>query len=808
MSVTSSVFDENYDMLLRPFLKVFLILLAGFSPVATHAQVIIDNTQSEYESIHSYCKILPAGQQTYSIDEVLKNQSSLPWEEIESANPNLGFTKDYFWLSFEVINNSNTRKELLFETARPVIDSVTLYAQTSDGSINVQKSGDAIPFSERSVKHRKSLFKLTLDKGENQTYFLKIKSDGEALMLPLAIKSNDTVLAATYQEQLFYGFFYGLLSLAFIIYLFFYFALKDSTFLYYSVYVVFIGLLQFALDGFFYQYVMPESGWLYNRMVLIIALFGAFFLGKYGEVFLNIKKHQKAIHNTFKVLYAGLLVTFLALLFVPSFLEYGYPIANGLGLIVLVLIVSSVVYQLVKGIKVDLFFVAGIACLVLGFVLFIMNNFNAISNSFLAENAPKFGTGLEIIFLSTSMSNRIRLLKKENETNQQLALQREIDMNEIKSLFLSNISHELRTPLNLIMGVTSSLHHNSSDPELQQKYDLVLNSSKTLLGSIEDILNFTVIEKGNQLLKNRSFSIHEMLKHQVDLAYSKIESKDVEFFVRSNDDMPEFVIGDEDKLSQILSNLIDNAIKFTEHGKVELFVKAKTQKDGKVQIEFFIQDTGIGINEEKMKTIFESFTKKSFNDKREFGGLGLGLYIAKTYSDLMDGELIVENNLQGGVTCRLSLQLDVDSSVIQKKEEKMEITDYSLSPCKILLVEDNMMNQMVIKLLVSRWENATLEIANNGLEGVEALKNGQFDCVLMDLQMPVMDGFEAISTIRGGQAGAENTDIPIITITADITDKTKQLVHDLGVNAYMTKPLDGDELFVRIRNFLGLKVPV
>lgn len=784
---------------------LLLALFSGFFSQLRAEFVISDSTQG-VTSLRTHARYFKTDTGTYSIQQIIKQKEQLPFEPLTNSSPNLGFTKSRYWVHYKVVNSSTTRREFLLETARPIIDSVTLYTVQEGKLKNTQYSGDAIPFAKRSVAHRNTLFKLELDAGQTAEYFIAIKSDGESLMMPLDLYTNEAILTKTYNEQLFYGFFYGLLVLATVIYLFFFFALHDKTFLYYPIYVIFIGLLQFSLDGFFYQYLTPQSGWLYNRAVLLIALVGAFFLGKYAEVFLDTKKNAPIIHKVFKGIYVAMGLTVVMLLTAPGLLHLGYPIANALGLMVLLLILTTIGNYALKRIQVDGFFIAGIGFLVLGFVLFIFHNFNVISNSFLADNAAKIGIGLEVIFLSTSMSNRIRMLRLENEANQQLALQRAKDMNDIKSLFLSNISHELRTPLNLIMGVTSSLHHHSNDQELQEKYELVLNSSKNLLGSIEDILNFTLVEKGNQFIKNCSFELEPTVNRLTSEAHQKAEERGLKFTTRIEGELPHRIFADQDKLAQVISNLLDNAVKFTESGEVMLVVSASEPFKNTVSLEFKILDTGIGISEEKMNTIFESFTKKSFNDKREFGGLGLGLYLAKTYVDLMGGIINVRNRKIGGVECKVNLTYEVDCKEpkVNKPASEGVILNYDLEGCRILLVEDNMMNQMVVNLLVSRWENAHLDIANNGQEGLLKAADNEYDVILMDLQMPVMDGFEAISALRGGKVSDYYVDIPILAVTADITDKTKKLVFDLGVNDYLTKPIDGDLLYTKI---MGLYHP-
>ena len=258
---------------------------------------------------------------------------------------------------------------------------------------------------------------------------------------------------------------------------------------------------------------------------------------------------------------------------------------------------------------------------------------------------------------------------------------------------------------------------------------------------------------------------------------------------------------------QILDNLLDNAVKFTLDGEIDLNVGFKRTGAASTTVNFSIKDTGIGIAKDKMDSIFEAFAKKSFLDKREFYGLGLGLFIVKNHVDLQKGGLHIGNNESKGITCTVNLEFGLDKEELEigVDDTNKAITDYTHNT-NILLVEDNALNQKVISLLFKKHQNIHLKIAENGQEALELIKVHAFDLILMDLQMPIMDGFEAMAAIRSGLAGETATNLPIIVLTADSTDKTKKEVLRLGANAYLTKPIKGELLFEIIRNNLIIKL--
>ena len=786
------------------FRKFSVLVVLLFGMASSYAQYSLTETPEEIVSLRPYAKLLVSDEKPYTLEQIIDLAEKGSLSSMNDIEENFGFTDAQFWTYIQLDNPTDEKIRFYLDTARPITDEVTLYLKSGLGEIFKQRSGDAMPFSQKTVPHRKSVFSIELEPNEIVDAYVHIKSDGEVMMLPLNLIPEKIFLYQTYKEQLFYGFFYGILILACIIYLFFYSAMRDTAFVYYGMYVFFIAMLQFSLDGLFHQYVMPEGGYFSRRAVLFAALTSLFFFVNYGRKFLDIRSHSKSLLFGYQLLSALLILAIIGLKTVPAFLVVCYPLANMIGLVVLSLMIGSMIYLRLKKVTIDHFFVTGISFLVLGFVVFILNNLNVLPNSFITENGAKFGIGLEIVFLSLSMGNRIRDLRKSSEQNQLLALQRLEDMNDMKSSFISNISHELRTPLNMIMGVADTLRKDQRDQDLQDKCKLILTSSETLLGHVDDILDFTSIEKGKQELHEDVFDLHTLLDRVVGINRKRAEQKNLEFSYIHPDDLPQNITGDKRKLLQVLNNLLNNAVKFTSTGNVEFHVAFSTDKNGKTTFTFKVLDTGIGISKEKMSTIYESFTKKSFVDKREFYGLGLGLYVAKSYVDLQNGSIEIKNRTGKGTECRVALDFKVNQEQLLPSEEILqeEKGHFDLGQCNILLVEDNKMNQTVIKLATKKWGDINLDIANNGLEAMNILSKSDYDVVLMDLQMPVMDGFEATANIRAGKAGESLVDIPIIVVTADATVATKKEIFRLGATDYITKPIKADILYSKIKQNL------
>lgn len=782
----------------RHFLLLFLFFFS-----TTYAQYQFKEGQLPKNiSLFHFTTIADVGQQNLQVGYVIKNYASLYPSKLKTDNDDLGFTDHHFWAKFSLDNTTGRPLEYYLETARPITDLAELY-QVNLTNLEVKKSisGDALPFFERSFQDRKTIFKIDLAPYEKADFYLHLKSDGETIKMPVVLRDAQSFIQEVTIEEWVFGVFYGILLTAAIIYLFFFVAMREKTFLYYSLYVVFIGLMQFALDGYFFKLITPNSGWLSMHSVLIFAMIAGILLGKYSEVFLKVKQHNKFLYKAFNVVYALAALLILIIVMIPQAFAICYPLANVLGLFVLILIISAVVHMYWNKKPVDPFFSVGIIFLIMGFGIFILNNFGQIPNNFFTQNSSKFGTGLEIIFLSLSMGNLIRNLKNEKEEFNRLALIRLEEMNDLKSYFLSNISHELRTPLNAILNLTNNILSETTDDKIKQDCQVIKYSSHSLLSSVNDILDFSKIEKGELKLERVLFEPVKVLEHLKNNSAIRAKDQGLDFEFIKDDNIPDHLLGDVTRLVQIVNNVLSNAIKFTAHGFVKFELGAELKPQNKASLIINISDSGIGISKEKLHSIYESFSQSSIDNKRKFGGLGLGLFIVKNLVDLQGGTIKIESLENVGTHCKIVI--DYDIAVVEKAPQKvLEEQVYDLGGKKILVVEDNAINQMVIKMIVKKWLNTEVKYANNGQEGLDLLKQEAFDLILMDLQMPVMDGYEATIAIRNGEVGKQYKDIPIVAVTADVMETTKMRVKEIGMNHYLSKPLKNDILYEVVANLV------
>ena len=397
-------------------------------------------------------------------------------------------------------------------------------------------------------------------------------------------------------------------------------------------------------------------------------------------------------------------------------------------------------------------------------------------------------------YIINTIRRQISLISKLN-----ISEKKEKESARIKEVFMANMSHEIRTPMNAILGFTGLLKHKNLDEESREYVRTIEHSGESLLTIINDILDLSKIEAGMLKIEKKPFSIRNLLHSIKGMFYNKSAEKNIILSAEIDESVPDSLMGDATRLTQILINLVGNALKFTQKGSVTIKITNEGMTGDSISLGMTIADTGIGIEKEKQQKIFDRFQQAEDSSIRNYGGSGLGLSIVKDLVILQNGTIEIESEPGEGTAFKLKIPLGISMNENTKGDNKLEgILDLKVQNMlgRILVVEDNIINQSLINHLFKSW-GFEFDVANNGKEALEKLQSQKYLLILMDIQMPVMDGYTATKEIR--KTLKLNT--PIIAMTAHALAVEKEKCFEYGMNDYISKPLREDKLHQLINQY-------
>lgn len=391
-----------------------------------------------------------------------------------------------------------------------------------------------------------------------------------------------------------------------------------------------------------------------------------------------------------------------------------------------------------------------------------------------------------IWFLFRDINKREKLEKELVETKKRVE-----EASVIKEQFMANMSHEIRTPMNAIIGFNDRLIKTKLNDEQQEYVAAVQSSGENLLTIINDILDFSKIEAGMVTIEHIRFNLHELLQSVYNMFFFKAKEKNISLHLNQPKNIPEFLMGDPTRLTQILINLVGNALKFTNQGNIDISVEVIKDDKQNATVQFMVKDTGIGILEEKITEVFDRFTQAESDTSRIFGGTGLGLSIVKKLVELQSGTIGVESKKGEGSLFKFTIPYKKAPVLASKLKTSPEKIHHSVvnDKIKILIVEDNLLNQKLAAFMITDFGYA-FDICGNGKLAVDKLKQDVYDLVLMDIQMPEMDGYEATGVIREKLM----LNIPIIAMTAHAMPGEKDKCLGFGMTDYISKPIKETDL--------------
>ena len=918
---------------LRQIISLFLLWF--FSQAALCLNFVdIEQHQSNIDlAPYLYYSKDASGQMSLEQIRALPNSA---WHKELHTTPNFGFSHDAFWFWFDISNSQLSADSWFLEVGYPILDQVDIFILSDEGQNQHWELGDTLLFNKRPIKHRNFVIPLELASLEKAQVYVRVQSTG-SIQVPLHLWSEAGFNENDHAYSIVHGIFFGLFVVMALYNLFLYVSVRDISFLYYVGFVCTFLVLLMSLSGYGFQHVWPYSlRWQAINIPVLVSL-ALIFSSLFTQRFLNIKKD-----NSFNF-YALVLLTVMGCINLG--LTFVIPYASAIKVLMAVCILSGVISLSIGincwmsfGSAARYFSVAWIMVLMGAFII-ALNRLGYLPAYEWVDYIPASTAALQALILSFALGDRIqtertgklaaqkqaldsqrealkaKLLAREVEfKSQQIKIEVEAE-SRAKNEFLAMMSHEIRTPLNGIMGMADLLRSSSLDEQHKRYVNTIYNSGESLLTIINDILDFSKIQAGKLEIEKIPVNLIDLIDDCTAIFSSKVFSKNIILLCTLDPHTPVLIQSDPVRLRQVILNYLSNAIKFTDHGYVELHISLDTHTE---ILKISVKDTGAGIPQDKQTQLFRSFTQADSSTTRRYGGTGLGLAICKKLSELMGGATgLISKSGEGSTfwfTCKVDILDDQipDCSAFSGKKvallmeqgierewlqeqlqhfnaqvefaelenieqincdwlliDNHKIPEEGLSallprlnlplgqciyldakehkPCifrpltsadllrlsqqqdntgqhtlninhddenplngiRILVAEDNAVNQMVIEALLKKL-GAEYKLVENGLFALNAMREDPqgFDLILMDCEMPEMDGFTATEEIRKLEAQHQRRAIPVIALTAHAMDEHKNRAQAVGMNGFVTKPIKRMALLQAISDILSQSVDI
>ncbi len=745
--------------------------------------------------------------------------------------PVFGFTSSAYWAAVTFDNAFTSDQEWLAKMKFATIDQIDLYYQLPEGTWVHKAAGDTLPLANRDIDHHSIIFTVPIFAGQTQTLYFRVQNAG-SLQLPISLMSLEEFQLQSKTEFFWAGVYYGLVLIIALYSFFIWVSTRDRSYLYYVLFLLSGGLYSFAFQGFAYQFLWPDNPFWANRSILLLCGLTSASGLMFVRYFIEVGKVNQALD---KLLYWMALVSLayaVLCIILPYFLLSRLLIVMTLTDLVLISYVACKIMR--RGSRPAIFFASAWSILLISIFIEVVQRIGVNIPPLLSFHSLQLGTSVSVVLLSLGLGDRINSLIKEYSSVQndmlkanQLKIEALQKADDVKEEFIANVSHELRTPLTGIIGLSEIILENKSgalEESVRENLNLIKISGQRLANLVNDVIDFSAIKNGHLELNKRAVDLKSICILVNKMCRPLIGGKPIQL-AESYPDDPVIVLGDEDRLQQILFNLVSNAIKFTQRGWVAVSIEI-IDIDARVMV----KDTGIGISKDQQSRIFNRFYQIDSAASRAEGGTGLGLAISQKLVELHGTEIILRSSPGEGSTFYFDLPLlsDKDKVELGKNKAQMKLAKegnerfngivQNAPPIverrsrradvdagegtavaqqgrrrKILVVDDEYLNVRIVQDHLSG--SYDIVTALSGHDALEILPLERPDLVVLDLMMPIMTGFELCQRIRERYSMDE---LPIVILTAKnrVEDLVKGL--NLGANDYISKPFSKEELKVRI----------
>lgn len=741
------------------------------------------------------------------------------FDSMRDSPQNFGFSSGTHWFHLVLESGRPAVRLILIELDYPVLDQVDFFCQGDEGSAVYFPAGDQLQFESRVVKVRNFVIPLELKPLVATDCMIRIRSQSN-LLLPIQAFDVLPYIEKNQRMDWALGIFYGL-ALALVLYNFvIWFLTRESLHLFFVLHV--LGGLVYAstMDGTMIRIWLALD---FQDVGMAIGVFLSVAFGiLFGMEYLELRRTWNAAYRGGMVFVALMILFSLLALVVPVTVAY-IATATFAPLVALYLLALGI-KRWRDGYAPALFYVVGYGG------VFLMVAWMCLNVLVLRDDVRFITYGMssawlcELLFLSLGLGYRIRMVQQK-----QLSLSRQMEQvvqeSNTKTEFMAKISHEVRTPMNGIMGLVELLLSTPLDHEQQRYLNAIQHAGKGLQEVINDVLEFSRIEAGKLTLSPAPFELESLVQDACAIYEFEARNKRIELGGLIAEGTPLRLVGDVNRIRQVLLNLLSNALKYTEQGFVHINVQLTDQiLSDKLVLRFEVEDSGVGITAQDQHKLFQIFSQLGIGHHQRSGGSGLGLVISQQIVELMGGEMGVQSEYgrgscfwftlpleladQGSVADRdIVLDLFAGASALPLKANgarKSSAEAGRLSSSRVLVVEDNAINQSVMSGFLQRLD-LQVDFADNGRTAVEMVQQGQpYDLILMDCEMPVMDGYEAAGRILKGQRTAGVPLTPIIALSAHALDKHRDMARAAGMVDYLVKPVGYKQLVDKIGIYIDL----
>lgn len=797
------------------FLVSVILTFWLFVPSTLAREIVVIESGKECFSLGPFVEILEDKGGNLSLDDVMSEPYSSDFFASQSDSPGFGFTSSVYWIRWTVLNQSVDNIEWFLEISYPLLDEIKLYVPAGEKDFSVVPAGDLALFADRPFIHQNFVFPLSEPPG-SRTYYLRVETES-SMNIPMVLWTRDSLFSAMSKEQIIQGMYYGIMLIMLVYNLFVFLSTRDVNFLFYVLFIGSFTLISLSLNGLGFRYLWPNILWLCNSPPFFMA-HGSIWALIFSRSFLNIPAISPRLDKLVHVM--------IAVNFTMMALSYLLPYNVSIRVVVLLTMAGIIVmlvigiYSAMKGVRAAKFYLLAWFSAMMGVFLTSLKNMGVIPGNFITVWGFQFGTAFQMFLFSLGLADKINIMQEEKFLAERNAVENLKKVDKLKDEFLANTSHELRTPLNGIIGLAESLIDGAAGrlpDKVRSNLAMITASGKRLASLVDDILDFSRLKNRDISLRLRPVDLRQLVNVVLTVLYPLTQGKNIVLKNEIPEDIPT-VLGDENRLQQILNNLVGNAIKFTNDGEIEI-----SGKESGTFVEITVRDTGIGIPQDKCERIFLSFEQADASTAREYGGTGLGLSITKHLVELHGGKISVDSEpgsgsvftisipqyseahvkpvTEEGISRKRELQLIKENIVVDAEitsENEKFIADF---PHTILIVDDEVVNLQVLANHL-KLKNYGIKQAVNGEEALRIFSdNGKPDLVLLDVMMPRMSGYEVCTKLREKFSASE---LPIIMLTAK--NQVRDLIEgfNVGANDYITKPFSKNELLARIKTHLYL----